>query len=178
MSQLIVEVKKIDKVRMHPNADKLDIVEIGGWQVCSQKGSFKEGDLVDISAVTKGYGFEGPVKRWGVKTIGRKNQMMARHVGSIGNTEPGKTRPSVPQSGQRGFQTRVELNKRILKIANGFGVDGGFINYGNVKGDCVIVEGCMPGPKKRLIRMRVAIRPKHVYPVDIKTISTESKQGI
>ena len=139
---------------------------------------FKEGDLIDVFAVTKGFGFEGPVKRWNVKTLGRKFQMMARHVGSIGNTEPGKVRPTVPQAGQRGFQTRMELNKRILKIADGFSVKGGFINYGNVKGDCIIVEGCMPGPKKRLVRMRAAIRPRQVYPIEIKTISTDSKQGI
>jgi large subunit ribosomal protein L3 len=139
---------------------------------------FKEGDLIDVFAVTKGRGFLGPVKRWNVKTLGRKFQMMARHVGSLGNTEPGKVRSTVPQSGQTGFQTRFDLNKRILKIQNGFSVKGGFINYGDVKSDAVLVEGCMPGSKKRLIRFRPAIRPKKVHPIDIKTISTESKQGI
>jgi large subunit ribosomal protein L3 len=139
---------------------------------------FKEGELVDVFAVTKGYGFEGPVRRFGVKTHGRKAQMMARHVGALGQDEPGRIRYTVPQSGQTGFQTRCDLNKRILKITNGFSVDGGFINYGNVKSDCLILEGCIPGSKKRLIRLRMATRPKKLYPIDIKTISTESKQGV
>jgi hypothetical protein len=46
MSQLIVEIKKIDAIKSHPNADKLEVVEIGGWQVCAQKNTFKKGELV------------------------------------------------------------------------------------------------------------------------------------
>lgn len=139
---------------------------------------FKEGDLVDVTAVTKGKGFQGPMKRFGVRHHGRKAQQMRRHGGALGQNEPGKVRWTVPQAGQLGFQTRTELNKRILKIYDGFNIKGGFINYGNVSGDCVLLEGCIPGPKKRLIRLRVAIRPKKVYPVDIKYVSLESKQGV
>jgi large subunit ribosomal protein L3 len=139
---------------------------------------FKEGDLIDVFAVTKGHGFEGPVKRFGVKTLNRKAQQMARHVGALGQDEPGKIRSTVPQSGQTGFQTRCELNKRILKIMNGFALKGGFINYGDVKSDAILLEGCIPGSKKRLIRFRFAMRPKKLHPIDIRTISMESKQGV
>jgi len=139
---------------------------------------FKEGDLVDVISVTKGKGFTGPVKRFGVKTLGRKYQQMERHVGSLGQNEPGKVRWTVPQAGQLGFQTRTELNKKILKISNGFDIKGGFLNYGNVSNDCILLEGSIPGPKKRLIRLRIALRPKKTYPVEIKYISKESKQGV
>jgi len=139
---------------------------------------FKEGDLVDVISVTKGKGFTGPIKRFGVKTLGRKYQQMERHVGSLGQNEPGKVRWTVPQAGQLGFQTRTELNKRILKILNNFDIKGGFVNYGNVSNDCIVLEGSIPGPKKRLIRLRVALRPKKTYPFEIKYISKESKQGV
>jgi len=139
---------------------------------------FKEGDLVDVIAVTKGKGFQGPVKRFGVRTHGRKAQQMRRHVAPLGQNEPGKVRWTIPQAGQLGFQTRTELNKRILKISDGFNVKGGFVNYGNVSGDCILLEGSVPGPKKRLIRLRFAIRTKKLYPIDIKYISIESKQGV
>jgi len=139
---------------------------------------FKEGDLVDVVAVTKGKGYEGPVRRFGVKTNTRKAEQMEREIGAHGQTEPGKVRWTIPQAGQLGFQTRTELNKRILRIANGFSVKGGFLNYGNVTGDCIFLEGCVPGPKKRLIRLRFAVRPKKVYPVDITHVSMESKQGV
>ncbi len=136
---------------------------------------FKEGDLVDVVAVTKGKGFQGPVKRFGVRTHGRKAQQMQRHVAPLGQNEPGKVRWTIPQAGQAGFQTRTELNKRILKISNGFNVKGGFVNYGNISGDCILLEGCVSGSKKRLIRLRFAIRPKKVYPIEIKHIPTENK---
>jgi len=139
---------------------------------------FKEGDLIDVIAVTKGKGFQGPVKRFGIKVLRRKAQQMQRHVGSLGQNEPGKVRWNVPQAGQLGFQTRTEFNKRVIKMLNGFKVKGGFINYGDVLGDCLLVEGSIPGPKKRLIRLRLAIRPKKAYPADVKYVSIESKQGV
>ncbi|MEM7814124.1 MAG: 50S ribosomal protein L3 [Candidatus Aenigmatarchaeota archaeon] len=123
---------------------------------------FKQGEYVDVIAVTKGKGTEGPVKRFGVFIQSRHAKEKRRHVGSLGQEEPGKVRHTVPMAGQLGFQTRTEFNKRILKI----GEDGkeitpssGFTRYGVVKSDYILVEGSVPGPKKRLIRIRAAIRP-------------------
>lgn len=45
MSQLIVEVCKIDKVEKHPDADRLDICTVKGWQCVTGKDQFKEGDI-------------------------------------------------------------------------------------------------------------------------------------
>jgi len=139
---------------------------------------FKDGDLIDVTAVTKGQGFQGPVKRFGVTIHGRKSQQMERHVGSLGQNVPGKVRWTVPQAGQLGFQTRTEFNKRIIKILDGLKIKGGFVNYGDVSGDCVLLEGSVPGSKKRLIRLRFAIRPKKSFLPDVKYVSMESKQGV
>lgn len=46
MSSLIVEICKIEKVEAHPNADKLDICIIKGWQCVVPKGRYKDGDLI------------------------------------------------------------------------------------------------------------------------------------
>jgi len=75
-----------------------------------------------------------------------------------------------------GFQTRTEVNKRILKIGeNGKEITpkSGFVNYGVIKRDYVLVEGSLPGPRKRLIRLRTAMRPPKVpvLPAEIKHIS-------
>jgi large subunit ribosomal protein L3 len=80
-----------------------------------------------------------------------------------------------------GFQVRTTFNLKILKIGDGKEVtpNGGFVNYGNVNGDSIIVEGSVSGPKKRLVRFRKAIRShKKVYPVDVKEISLKSQQGV
>lgn len=142
---------------------------------------FKEGDIIDTSAVTKGKGFSGPVKRFGIKLHGRKAKKMHRHVGSLGPENVAKIRSEVPAAGQLGFQTRTELNKRILKIAKPeeVNIKGDFLNYGVIKNESIILEGSIPGPRKRLIMLRFAMRPpKTRYPVDLKYISLESKQGV
>jgi RNA ligase (TIGR02306 family) len=46
MSSNLVIVKRIDEVRPHPNADKLDIAIVGGWQTVVGKGNHKAGDLI------------------------------------------------------------------------------------------------------------------------------------
>jgi len=142
---------------------------------------FKDGDFVDVVSVSKGKGFEGVVKRFGVRILGRKFQQMARKIGAHGQTEPGKVRQSIPQSGQLGMQTRTELNKKLIKVMKAEEVNpkGGFLRYGNVKGDAVVIDGSIPGPAKRLIRLRMPIRPRNVkHPSEIRYLSRESKQGV
>lgn len=44
MSSLIVEVCEIDKISPHPNADRLEICKVKGWNVITGKGQFSEWD--------------------------------------------------------------------------------------------------------------------------------------
>jgi large subunit ribosomal protein L3 len=56
---------------------------------------------------------------------------------------------------------------------------GGFLRYGKLYGDAVLLDGSVPGSAKRLIRLRSPMRaPKTRYNVDIKSVSKESKQGL
>jgi len=126
---------------------------------------FKQGEYVDVIAVTKGKGTAGPVKRFGVFIQSRHAKEKRRHVGTLGQEQPGKVRHTVPMAGQLGFQTRTELNKRILKIGERgeeINPKSGFKNYGIIKTDYLILEGSVPGPKKRLVRLRAAIRPPKI----------------
>ena len=123
---------------------------------------FKEGHFMDAIAITKGKGFQGPVKRWGVNILPRKSHKTKRGVACIGPWKPARVLYTVPRAGQMGYHQRTEYNKRILKI----GVDGkdvtpkgGFLKYGEVKGTYVIVDGSLSGPVKRLVRLRYPARP-------------------
>ena len=146
---------------------------------------FQEGQLIDVIAITKGKGFQGPVKRWGVITLDAKHARSSKHrrVGTLGPWTPHRVRWTVPQAGQMGFHQRTEYNKRIIKIGeNGEEITpkGGFVHYGVIRSDYVLISGSVPGPVKRLIRMRDAIRPpqKVVYEgINVLYISTSSKQG-
>jgi len=143
---------------------------------------FKEGHFMDVAAITKGKGFQGPVKRWGIKILPRKSRKTKRGVAAIGPWKPARVLYTVPRAGQMGYHQRIEYNKRILKI----GVDGknvtpkgGFLKYGEVKGTYVIVDGSLPGPAKRLVRLRHPARPpKKILgsPPNITYISLESMQ--
>ncbi len=145
---------------------------------------FGEGQLIDVLAITKGKGFQGPVKRWGVITLNAKHARSSKHrrVGTLGPWNPHHVRWTVPQAGQMGFHQRTEYNKRILKIGeNGEEVTpaGGFVHYGVIRNEYVLVSGSVPGSIKRLVRMRDAIRPPDATfeGVNVLYVSTTSKQG-
>ncbi len=144
---------------------------------------FKEGDFVDVTAVTKGKGTQGPVKRWGVMIQNAKARRSGRgrHVGCIGAWTPRRVRWRIPQLGQTGYQQRTEYSKRILKIGEDgeeITPKGGFLNYGIVRNDYIMVKGSIPGPKKRFVRISHALRhhPKLGSP-EITYISRVSQQG-
>lgn len=144
----------------------------------------KIGQYIDVTAITTGKGTQGPVKRWGIQTRKGKHSRggKKRHIGNLGPWTPHHVRWTVPQIGQMGYQQRTEYNKRILKIsedATEINPDGGFLHYGLVRNNYVAIKGSVPGPVKRLVRIRPAIRQgEHVERVPaIQYISTASKQG-
>jgi large subunit ribosomal protein L3 len=143
---------------------------------------FKEGQYIDIAAVSKGKGFQGPVKRLGVKIRDRKSRKTQRGIATLGPWSPSRVLYTIARAGQMGYHQRTEYNKRILKIGtNGSEVSpkGGFLRYGPVKGAYVIISGSIPGPTKRQIRLRYPIRPPRrlIETPKIISVSLESPQG-
>lgn len=142
---------------------------------------FAEGEWVDAKAVSTGKGYQGPVKRFGIKVRGRKHDKKMRHVGTLGPRNVARVLPGkIAMAGQLGFQSRTEYNKRILKLASGGATPkGGWLGYGEVRGDYMILSGSVPGPRKRLIILRKAMRPRsRAEPVELKNVSMESQQGV
>lgn len=143
---------------------------------------FTEGEQLDIFSVTTGKGFQGSVKRFGVKIGRHKAEKVKRKAMTLGAWTPCKVDHRVPQHGQMGFQTRCDYNKWLMKIIDPKEVlvKGGYINYGNPQNTVLLIKGSIPGPKKRLIRIRKSIRPSKKLPTqvpEIVKISTSSKQG-
>jgi large subunit ribosomal protein L3 len=144
---------------------------------------FKEGQYIDVIAVSTGKGFQGPVKRWGVTILQHKGRKTKRGIATLGPWNPHHVMYSVPRAGQMGFHQRTEYNKRILKIGNdGKEVTpkGGFVRYGIVRGPYILLDGSVPGPEKRPIRLRYPARPPKQVAEElpqITHISLESPQG-
>ena len=144
---------------------------------------FESGSDIDVIGVTKGYGNQGVVRRFGVKLLSHKNSKRRRQIGNMGDFGTGYVRKTIRQAGQTGYHQRTEYNKRILRISgeeeSQITPAGGFLHYGEIKNHYMIIQGSLPGPAKRLIRFRDAARPRREQPpVDITYVSTASKQGV
>jgi len=160
---------------------------------------FQESEVVDCVGVTRGHGFEGVIHRWGVTRLPRKTHKGLRKVACIGAWHPARVGFTVPRAGQNGFHHRVEANKKIYKIGKSALKDkanarcetdltdktitplGGFVRYGIVKEDYLLIKGQVPGPIKRVMTLRKSLRIKtskaYTEQVTCKFIDTSSKFG-
>ncbi|MFH1586910.1 MAG: 50S ribosomal protein L3 [Candidatus Diapherotrites archaeon] len=123
---------------------------------------FERANFVDVRAVDKGKGFQGVIKRFGVK-MQRPKAKKRRIVGSIGPWNPSTVMWQVARAGQMGYQSRTEYNKRVVEIgedASNVNPSGGFKNYGEIKNEFILLAGSVPGPVKRAIALRIPIRPE------------------
>jgi len=144
---------------------------------------FKEGDQCDIHAVTKGKGFQGPVKRFGIAIRSHKSEKAIRNPGSLGGwSAQGHVMYRVPHAGKMGFHMRTEYNKKVMKISNNpkeINPKGGFVRFGEVKSTFMLVKGSIPGPINRMIILSHSMRPCKAIGTDapqINYISLDSKQ--
>lgn len=103
--------------------------------------SFSKGDVVKLSAKSKGHGFAGSVKRWnfngGPASHGSK---FHRRPGSSGNrTWPGRVMPGKKFPGHYGDETVTVKNIEVVDV----------IPSENV----LIVKGPVPGAKNTLVKL-------------------------
>lgn len=110
---------------------------------------FEAGDVVDVSAVSKGRGFQGGVKRHhfagGPKTHGQSDRH--RSPGSVGaGTSPGRVFKGTKMAGHMGSERITTRNLKIVAI--------------NAERHVVFVAGSVPGPKGALVHVRRARQVK------------------
>lgn len=145
--------------------------------------ALKEGQLLDIHSLTKGKGFQGPIRRFGIQLRHHKSEKSRRNPGSLGAwNAQGHIMWRVAHAGKTGNYLRTEYNKQLVKIGNNsneINAKGGFLNYGIVKNTHILVKGSIAGAKKGLIRLTEAMRPKQYLAEapQVVYVSTESKQG-
>jgi large subunit ribosomal protein L3e len=158
---------------------------------------FENLEHVDVLGVTKGHGFTGVIKRFGVKKLPRKTHRGLRRVGCIGSWHPSDVQWTVARAGNYGYHHRTEQNKRIYRIAKGSAEDsgmteydltkksinpmGGFPRYGMVVNDFIMIRGCCVGTKKRALVLRKTLHSRtskgQNQALNLKFIDTSSKMG-
>jgi len=145
---------------------------------------FESGAYVDVHGVTKGKGYQGAVKRFGISIKSHKSEKSRRTPGSLGPwNAQGKILYRVPHAGKMGYHMRTEYSKWILKLRDKpdeINQAGGFKRYGAVKNSYLLIKGSVAGASKRFLLFSNAMRMKdnkrREAPV-ITHISTNSHQG-
>lgn len=107
MSSFKVEIVQLEEVVLHPNADKLDLCKIRGWQCVAQREKYKTGDLalyIPIDSVLP----ETLVLKLGIEKMYRKRirSIKLRGMLSQGMLAPLDILPPGTYPGPRGFERR------------------------------------------------------------------------
>jgi len=98
---------------------------------------FEEGEYVDVSAISKGKGFQGVVKRHGFAGVGQATHGQhnrLRAPGSIGAASyPARVFKGMKMGGRMGGNKIKVMNLRVLKIVP--------------EKNLILLKGCIPGHK-------------------------------
>lgn len=107
---------------------------------------FAAGDKIDATAISKGKGFQGAIKR-----LGQSRGPMAhgskfhRHQGSNGSaTTPGRVFKGKGMPGQMGNKQITIQNLEIVKV--------------DAENNLLLVKGSVPGPKKSLVTVKETVK--------------------
>jgi large subunit ribosomal protein L3e len=158
---------------------------------------FAVDELIDILGVNKGKGYEGVTTRWGTRRLPRKTHKGLRKVACIGAWHPARVSFTVARAGQNGYHHRSERNKKIYRIgkagaANSGSTEfdvttktinpmGGFVRYGFVNQDFLMIKGSTVGVKRRALTLRKTLVEQTsriaLEKIQLKFIDTSSKIG-
>lgn len=109
--------------------------------------SFKEGDIVDITGISKGKGFAGVIKRHGFHGApgGHGTHDYHRHGGSIGSSSyPSRVFKGTKMAGRMGSDRVTVQNLKVIQV--------------RPEQNCLIVRGAVPGAKNGLLFIKKAIK--------------------
>lgn len=107
---------------------------------------FSAGDLVDATAISKGKGFQGAIKRFG-STRGPMSHgsKFHRHHGSNGSSsDPSHVFKGKKMPGHMGAKRVTTQNLKVVRV--------------DVENGIILVKGAVPGSKKALVTLKEAIK--------------------
>ena len=109
---------------------------------------FQPGQKVDVTGRSKGRGFAGVVKRWGMAGVGTVTHgahEVKRHGGSIGcNMTPGRTFKGRKMAGQMGNKRSTSLNLQVVRVADDSGI--------------ILIKGAVPGARNGIVTVRGTVK--------------------
>ena len=128
---------------------ELRLDDVSGYEVGQELGLdlLGAGELVDVTAVSKGKGFAGSMKRHNFKGQGAShgNHKKHRAPGSIGAcATPARVFKGTKMAGQMGNERVTTLNLQVVQA--------------DPERNLILVKGAVPGPKGGMVLIRDAVK--------------------
>ena len=121
---------------------------------------FKEGEIVDVSGISKGKGFQGVIKRYNQSRgpMGHGSQYH-RGVGSLGTLLPMHVLKGKKLPGHMGNVATTIQNLEVVSV--------------DLENNVILVKGNLPGPKKSLVMIKTSVKNGEKSNAALELISYE-----
>ncbi len=108
---------------------------------------FAEGDKVDVVGISKGKGYQGAIKRWGLGRLRESHGTgpVARHAGSNGSTStPSRVYKGKKLPGHMGAERVTVQNLSVVKV--------------DAENNLIAIKGAIPGPKGAVVTIHDSVK--------------------
>jgi large subunit ribosomal protein L3 len=122
-------------------------VDVTGYEVGQEVkvDIFAAGDVVDVTGISKGKGFQGVIKRHGQSRGPMAHgSRYHRRPGSMGPVAPNRVFKGKLLPGRMGGEQITVQNLEIVKV--------------DVERNLLLIKGNVPGPKKALLKIKSAVK--------------------
>ncbi|MBR5491230.1 MAG: 50S ribosomal protein L3 [Oscillospiraceae bacterium] len=123
------------------NCDELNVGDV------ITAASFKEGDHIDVTGISKGHGYQGAIKRYGghIQKMSHGGGPVHRHAGSMGSTsDPSRIFKGHHGAGQMGVDQVTVQNLDVVKV--------------DAELNMIVVRGAIPGPKGGIVYLKNTVK--------------------
>ena len=123
------------------NCDELNVGDV------VTAASFKEGDHIDVTGISKGHGYQGAIKRYGghIQKMSHGGGPVHRHAGSMGSTsDPSRIFKGHHGAGQMGVDQVTVQNLDVVKV--------------DPELNMIVVRGAVPGPMGGFVYLKNTVK--------------------
>ncbi|HIQ67135.1 MAG TPA: 50S ribosomal protein L3 [Candidatus Faecousia excrementigallinarum] len=117
--------------------------------------TFAAGDMIDVTGITKGHGYQGVIKRHGAHRIDMTHGggPVHRHAGSMGaSSHQSRIFPGKIGAGQMGNEQVTIENLEVVKV--------------DAELNMIVIKGAIPGPKGGLVYIRNTVKNNKIKQAD------------
>ena len=108
---------------------------------------FAAGDMIDVTGISKGHGYQGAIKRYGghIQKMSHGGGPVHRHAGSMGSTsDPSRIFKGHHGAGQMGVDQVTVQNLDVVKV--------------DAELNMIVVRGAIPGPKGGIVFLKDTVK--------------------